>query len=63
MTRVARALQFDQGHMLLVGLSGSGKKSMVALGAVVTQCSLMQIEVRKNYGRPEFREDLFKVMK
>lgn len=50
-TRVARALQFDKGHILLVGLSGSGKKSMISLGGVVSQCKLQQIEIRKNYGK------------
>jgi len=54
-TRVARALQFDQGHILLVGLSGSGKKSMISLGGIVSQCKLMQIEIRKNYSKVEFR--------
>lgn len=50
-TRVARALQFEKGHILLVGLSGSGKKSMITLGGVVSQCKIIQIEIRKNYGR------------
>jgi dynein heavy chain, axonemal len=62
-TRVARALQFDSGHILLVGLSGSGKKSMITLGGVVSQCKLHQIEVKKNYGKLEFREDIFRIMK
>ena len=61
--RVARAMQFEKGHMLLVGLSGLGKKSMISLGSVVSQCRLEQIEVRKNYGKLEFREDIFRVMK
>lgn len=42
-TRVARAMLFDKGHILLVGLSGSGKKSMISLGGVVSQCKLQQI--------------------
>ena len=42
-TRVARALQFDKGHILLCGLSGSGKKSMITLGGIVSQCKIMQI--------------------
>ena len=42
-TRVARAIQFEKGHMLLVGLSGLGKKSMISLGSVVSQCRLEQI--------------------
>ncbi len=42
-TRVARSLQFEKGHILLVGLSGSGKKSMITLGGVVSQCKILQI--------------------
>lgn len=42
-TRVARALQFDKGHILLVGLSGSGKKSMISLGGIVSQSKIVQI--------------------
>jgi len=41
--RVARALQFDKGHILLVGLSGSGKKSMITLGGIVSQSKIVQI--------------------
>jgi len=41
--RVARALLFDKGHILLVGLSGSGKKSMITLGGIVSQCKILQI--------------------
>ena len=62
-TRVARSLQFDQGHILLVGLSGSGKKSMITLGGAVSQCKMVQIEIRKNYGKFEFREDIYRIMK
>jgi dynein heavy chain, axonemal len=62
-TRVARAMQFEKGHMLLVGLSGSGKNSMVTLGGVVSQCKMLQIEVRKSYGKAEFREDVYRIMK
>lgn len=49
--RVARALLFDKGHILLVGLSGSGKKSMITLGGIVSQCKIQQIDIRKNYGK------------
>jgi len=50
-TRVARALQFEKGHILVVGLSGSGKQSMIKLGGVISLCKMEEIEVRKNYGR------------
>lgn len=33
--RVARCFLFDKGHIVLIGLSGSGKKSMIMLGSVL----------------------------
>lgn len=61
--RVSRCFIFDKGHIVLIGLSGSGKKSMISLGAVLAQAKLVTIELRKNYGRNEFREDLYSIMK
>lgn len=61
--RVARCFVFDKGHIVLIGLSGSGKKSMIMLGAVLGQAHLKMIEIRKNYGKAEFREDLYNIMK
>ncbi len=46
-----------------MGLTGSGKQSSIVLGAVLSQCELMTINMRKNYGKNEFREDLFRIMK
>lgn len=42
-SRVARCFCFDKGHIALIGLSGSGKKSMIMLGAVLAQAKLMMI--------------------
>ena len=41
--RVARSFVFDKGHIVLIGLSGSGKKSMIIMGAVLGQASLRMI--------------------
>lgn len=49
--RISRCFIFEKGHIVLVGLSGSGKKSMITLGAVLAQAHLKMIEIRKNYGR------------
>ena len=38
--RVTRAFIFAKGHIVLVGLSGSGKKSLINLGGVVAQASI-----------------------
>lgn len=49
--RVAKSFVLEKGHIVLVGLSGSGKKSSVMLGSVLAQASLSMIELRKNYGK------------
>lgn len=41
--RVSRCFVFDKGHIVLVGLSGSGKKSMIMMGSVLSQAKLMMI--------------------
>lgn len=51
LSRVARSFIFEKGHIVLIGLSGSGKKSSIMLGSVLAQAILMTIELRKNYGR------------
>jgi hypothetical protein len=48
---VARCFVFDKGHIVLIGLSGSGKKSTIMLGTVLGQAQLRMIDLRKNYGR------------
>jgi dynein heavy chain, axonemal len=63
MSRVARCLAMQRGHFMLVGVGGSGKKSLTTMAAALSQGELATIEIRKNYGRKEWREDLFKLMK
>jgi dynein heavy chain len=46
----------------LVGVGGSGKKSLSELGAVLSGAKLMKIEPLKKYGKKEFRIDLFNIM-
>jgi dynein heavy chain len=36
--RVSRCLIMEKGHILLVGLTGSGKQSSIMIGAVLSQC-------------------------
>jgi dynein heavy chain, axonemal len=50
------------GHFMIVGVGGSGKKSLTTLAAALSNTKLMMIEPRKNYGKKEFREDIFKMM-
>lgn len=50
-SRIARCFLFDKGHIVLIGLNGSGKKSMIMLGSVIAQAQVRMIELRKNYGK------------
>ena len=61
-TRLTRVLRQERGHILLVGVGGSGKKSLSTVGACLAGSFLMTVEPRKNYGKNQFREDLFRIM-
>lgn len=47
---------------MLVGVSGSGKKSLTTLATAMSLGTLMTIEPKKNYSRKEWKEDIFKIM-
>lgn len=61
-SRICRMLKLERGHGLLIGLGGSGKQSVAKLAGYISDCKVMGVEGRKNYGAKEFREDLYKVM-
>ncbi|EGR30170.1 hypothetical protein IMG5_139330 [Ichthyophthirius multifiliis] len=63
MSRIARVLSLQRGHFMLVGVGGSGKKSVTTVAAALAGCELMSIEPKKVYGKKEFKEDLLKMMK
>ncbi|GIQ84754.1 dynein heavy chain, partial [Kipferlia bialata] len=56
--RITRVLRQPNGHILLVGVGGSGRQSLARLSGYLTGLSVFQIEVSRNYGLTEFREDL-----
>ncbi|KAK8861127.1 hypothetical protein M9Y10_012822 [Tritrichomonas musculus] len=58
--RIARGITMPQGHMLLVGLGGSGKQSLVRLAAYLAGYNVFQITLANNYGMAEFGADLVK---
>lgn len=47
---------------MLVGVGGSGKKSLTTLAAALAGTVLDTIETKKNYSKKEFKEDLFRMM-
>ncbi|XP_030626002.1 dynein heavy chain 3, axonemal [Chanos chanos] len=61
-SRICRVLKQDGGHLLLVGIGGSGRQSTTKLGTFINQYELFQIELTKNYGVCDWRDDLKRVM-
>merc|ERR1719506_302839 len=60
--RVIRVLRLPLGNALLVGVGGSGRKSVTTLASSVAQYHLFQIEIAKGYGLNEWHEDMRKLL-
>ncbi|XP_014652699.1 PREDICTED: dynein heavy chain 3, axonemal [Ceratotherium simum simum] len=61
-SRICRVLKQDKGHLLLVGIGGSGRQSASKLSTFMNSYELYQIEITKNYASNDWREDLKKIM-
>lgn len=51
-TRICRVLQLKRGHMLLIGSSGVGKRSMVRLSANMSAVTLLEFDPDGAYNDP-----------
>jgi dynein heavy chain len=61
--RISRVLKQPGGHAMCVGIGGSGRQSLTRLASKISDNEIFQIEIKKNYGAPEFREDIKSLMR
>ncbi|XP_063728306.1 dynein axonemal heavy chain 6-like isoform X2 [Symsagittifera roscoffensis] len=61
--RVSRVLRQEGGHLLLVGLDGTGKSTTVQIASKIAQCELYRLTITRHYGVSEFREELKGIFK
>ncbi|XP_042293782.1 dynein axonemal heavy chain 3 [Sceloporus undulatus] len=61
-SRICRVLKQDNGHLLLVGIGGSGRQSATKLGTFMNTYELFMIEITKFYTTNDWREDIKRVM-
>ena len=52
--RIGRVLKQPRGHIMLIGVGGSGKQSLLKLISFMREMEFNQIELTKGYGLPQF---------
>jgi dynein heavy chain len=62
-SRICRVLVQPGGHMLMVGLGGSGRQSLCRLAGFISGVTTFQIEISKSYTVVEWKEDLKKTLR
>ncbi|XP_028025407.1 dynein heavy chain 10, axonemal [Bombyx mandarina] len=58
LTRTHRILRMDRGNAMIIGVGGSGKKSICKLAAFAAGCEMFEITVTRNYNENTFKDDM-----
>ncbi|OCT79469.1 dynein heavy chain 14, axonemal [Xenopus laevis] len=61
--RAARVFRQPGGHMMLVGLDGTGKVTSASMASYIAECELYRLSITQSYSHDDFREELKKVFK
>ena len=60
--RICRSLRQPRGNIMLIGVGGSGKQSLVRLASFMYEFQFKQIEIKKNYAQKDFNEFIKELM-
>ena len=61
--RIGRCLKQPRGHIMLIGVGGSGKQSLIRLCTYMRSFEYKQIEITKGYDINSFKEFMKELMK
>lgn len=60
--RICRSLRQPRGNIMLIGVGGSGKQSLVRLASYMYEFMFKQIEIKKDYKHKDFNEFIKELM-
>jgi dynein heavy chain len=61
--RIARVLKQPRGHIMLIGVGGSGKQSLIRLSAFMRNIEYRSIELTKGFNIESFKDFMKELMK